>query len=96
MATERRARLDPTPLIFFRIGTLRRPFPWYDFCSSNPHRAMHIQVSPDGRLNWDYTPMSNRPGLVTVDDQDGERLLLTTAEAREHWRSYAAKGWEWI
>ena len=57
---------------------------------------MHIQVSPDGRLNWDYTPMSNRPGLVTVDDQDGERLLLTTAEAREHWRSYAAKGWEWI
>lgn len=40
--------------------------------------------------------MSNRPGLVIVDDQDGERLLLTTAEARAHWRSYAAKGWEWI
>ena len=57
---------------------------------------MHIQVSPDGRLNWDYTPMSSRPGLVIVDGQDGERLLLTTAEAREHWRSYAAKGWEWI
>ena len=57
---------------------------------------MHIQVSPDGRLNWDYTPMSNRPGLVIVDDQDGKRLLLTTAEARAHWRSYAAKGWEWI
>ena len=57
---------------------------------------MHIQVSPDGRLNWDYTPMSNRPGLVIVDDQDGERLLLTTAEAREHWRSYAAKGWQWV
>ena len=58
--------------------------------------TMHIQVSPDGRLNWDYTPMSNRPGLVIVDDQDGERLLLTTAEAREHWRSYAAKGWSWV
>jgi hypothetical protein len=55
---------------------------------------MYIQVSPDGRLNRDYTPMPNRPGLVIVDDQDGERLLLTTAEAREHWRSYAAKGWE--
>ena len=57
---------------------------------------MHIQVSPDGRLNWDYTPMSNRPGLVIVDDQDGERLLLTTVEAREHWRTYAAKGWSWV
>lgn len=57
---------------------------------------MHIQVSPDGRRNWDYTPMRNRPGLVTVDDQDNERLLLTTEEAREHWRSYALKGWEWV
>ena len=57
---------------------------------------MHIQVSPDGRFNRDYTPMPNRPGLVIVDDQDGERLLLTTAEAREHWRSYAAKGWQWV
>ena len=57
---------------------------------------MHIQISPDGRRNWDYTPMRNRPGLVTVDDQDGERLLLTTEEAREHWRSLAIKGWEWV
>ena len=77
-------------------GALPRPFLWYDLVSSNPHRTMHIQVSPDGRLNWDYTPMSNRPGLVIVDDQDGERLLLTTAEARAHWRSYAAKGWQWV
>ena len=58
--------------------------------------TMHIQVSPDGRRNWDYTPMRNRPGLVTIDDQDNERLLLTTEEAREHWRSYALKGWEWV
>jgi len=77
-------------------GALPRPFLWYYLSSSNPHRTMHIQVSPDGRLNWDYTPMSNRIGLVIVDDQDGDRRLLTTEEAREHWRSYAAKGWEWI
>ena len=38
--------------------------------------------------------MTNRPGLVIVDDQDGERLLLTTEEAREHWRHFTAKGWE--
>ena len=75
-------------------GAFPRPFPWYDFFSRN--QPMHIQVSPDGRHNWDYTPMPNRPGLVIVDDQDGERLLLTTEEARSHWRSYAAQGWEWI
>ena len=75
-------------------GAHQRPFLWYDLFSRNP--PMHIQVSPDGRRNWDYTPMPNRPGLVIVDDQDGERLLLTTAEARSHWRSYIAKGWEWI
>ena len=35
MASECRARLDPTPLILLRFGALPRPFLWYDFCSSH-------------------------------------------------------------
>ena len=58
--------------------------------------TMHIQVSPDGRFNWDYTPMKRRPGMVMVLDQAGEHMVLTTEEAREHWRHFAAKGWKWI
>lgn len=77
-------------------GALPRPFLWYDLVSSNPHRTMHIQVSPDGRFNWDYTPMKRRPGMVMVLDQAGEHMVLTTEEAREHWRHFAAEGWEWI
>ena len=55
---------------------------------------MYIQVSPDGRFNWDYTPMERRPGMVMVIDQSGEHMVLTTEEAREHWRHFAADGWE--
>ena len=76
-------------------GALLRPFLWYDLVSSNPP-TMHIQVSPDGRFNWDYTPMTNRPGMVMVLDQAGEHMVLTTEEAREHWRHFAAEGWQWI
>ena len=36
METERRARVDPTPLILLRFGTLRRPFLWYYLISRNP------------------------------------------------------------
>lgn len=57
---------------------------------------MHIQVSPDGRFNWDYTPMKRRPGMVMVIDQAGEHMVLTTEEARDHWRHFAAEGWQWI
>ena len=77
-------------------GAQVRPFLWYDFCSSNPHHIMHIQVSPDGRFNWDYTPMKRRPGMVMVLDQAGEHMVLTTEEAREHWRHFAAEGWQWV
>ena len=35
METERRARVDQTPLILLRFGTLRRPHLWYDLFSSN-------------------------------------------------------------
>ena len=56
--------------------------------------TMHIQVSPDGRFNWDYTPMKRRPGMVMVLDQAGEHMVLTTEEAREHWRHFAAEGWQ--
>ena len=35
MASERRARVDPTPLILLRFGALPRPFLWYDYFSSN-------------------------------------------------------------
>ena len=55
---------------------------------------MFIQVSPDGRFNWDYIPSKRRPGVVMVIDQEGEYMVLTTEEAREHWRHFAAKGWE--
>lgn len=57
---------------------------------------MHIQVSPDGRLNRDYTPMRSRPGLVIVHNQYGDTELLTTEEARQQWRSYIAQGWQWV
>lgn len=59
-------------------------------------QPMHIQVSPDGRFNWDYTPMKRRPGMVMVIDQAGEHMVLTTEEARDHWRHFAAEGWQWI
>ena len=75
-------------------GAHSRPFLWYDLVSSNPHRIMHIQVSPDGRFNWDYTPMKRRPGMIMVIDQAGEHMVLTKEEAREHWRHFAAQGWE--
>ena len=55
---------------------------------------MFIQVSPDGRFNWDYIPSKRRPGVVMVIDQEGEYMVLTTEEAREHWRHFAAEGWE--
>lgn len=55
---------------------------------------MFIQVSPNGRFNWDYTPMKRRPGMVMVIDQAGEYMVMTTEEAREHWRHFAIKGWE--
>ena len=75
-------------------GAHLRPFLWYYLVSRTT--PMHIQVSPDGRFNWDYTPMTNRPGMVMVLDQAGEHMVLTTEEAREHWRHFAAEGWEWI
>ena len=65
------------------------------FDQSQP-TTMHIQVSPDGRLNRDYTPMRSRPGLVIVHNQYGDTELLTTEEARQQWRSYIAQGWQWV
>ena len=87
--------METPSLIFLRLEGGETLQPMLLFVQFQP-TTMHIQVSPDGRFNWDYTPMPNRPGLVTVDDQDGERLLLTTDEARAHWRSYIAQGWQWV
>lgn len=66
-------------------------------------QTSHIQVSPDDRLDSSpllnyriYTPLRKRPGLVVVRDEYDDDVLMSTEEARQEWKSYAAKGWEWV